>query len=328
MLCHSKSMNILLLGGTGFLGRTITRKATEHGHVLTCLARGNGPVDPTASLVQADRDHDDALSVVAHHAWDAIIDLTSEPGHARKAIRDLRAQAWLYVSSSSVYARNDVPARDESFETLLPLDNDHMADMSEYGAAKVACEEIYRGHSVAHTIIRPGLIGGHGDFTGRSGYYPWRFAHPTGDDVIVPDETFPVALIDVEDLGAWIIHCVEQQHYGTFNATGQTTTLSEVFELARAITDSPAQARTVCDEKLTQAGITPWMGPKSLPLWINHPDWRYIAPLDTTAARNHGLHTRPLKETLVAALMYEESRAHPRLAGLTDQEERDLREQL
>lgn len=56
--------------------------------------------------------------------------------------------------------------------------------------------------SDSHTIIRSGLIGGNGDHTGRTGYYPWRFAHPTGENVLVPDPTFPVAMIDVEDLAA------------------------------------------------------------------------------------------------------------------------------
>ena len=80
-----------------------------------------------------------------------------------------------------------------------------MRTQADYGAAKVACEQVIQEADSECMIIRPGLLGGAGDESGRSGYYPWRFAHPTGDDVLVPpDLTFPVALIDVEDLAASI----------------------------------------------------------------------------------------------------------------------------
>ncbi len=67
------------------------------------------------------------------------------------------------------------------------------------------------------------------------------------------------------------------------------------------------------------------MGPRSLPLWIDDPDWRYFATLDTSAARRHGFTTRPLVETLADNLASEEARTEPRAAGLTDDEELALR---
>jgi nucleoside-diphosphate-sugar epimerase len=304
----------------------ITAAAVARAHDVTCLARGNGQVADGAMLVPGDRDRDDALAAVSEHDWDAVIDLTSHPVHARRAVRDLSSRHWVYVSSSSVYIRGDVLEQDESAPIADALDGDFMTDMAQYGPAKVACEDVYREHNRSHTIIRPGLIGGDRDYTGRSGYYPWRFAHPSGEDVLVPDPTFPIALIDVEDLATWIIHCAEEGHVGTFNATGRTTTLSEIIDLSRDITDSAAVPRFVPDAVLTASGVLPWMGPKSLPLWVNRPEFRYIATLDTSAAWKHGLRCRPLRETLIAALAYEERREQPRLAGLSDEEEQALRQ--
>ncbi|WP_146066117.1 hypothetical protein [Cryobacterium sp. Y82] len=46
----------------------------------------------------------------------------------------------------------------------------------------------------------PWLIGGPGDLSGRSGYWPWRFAHPSDEDgaALVPDAPeVPTAIIDV-----------------------------------------------------------------------------------------------------------------------------------
>lgn len=115
-----------------------------------------------------------------------------------------------------------------------------------------------------------------------------------GPDVLVPpDLEFPTALIDVEDLASWIVDCAQHHTAG-----------------------------------LAEAGVRPWMGPTSLPLWIDDESWRCFAILDTTRARAHGLSTRPLGDTLAAALASEERRAQPRQAGLTDTEERHVRSLL
>ena len=172
-------------------------------------------------------------------------------------------------------------------------------------------------------IARSGLIGGPGDWSGRTGYWPWRFAHPVGDEVVVPgDLDFPCAFVDVRDLAAWLVVAAEQRIDGVFNATGPTTTLGEVLTAAAAVSGSSARPRPVPVERLRELGVQGWMGPASLPLWIDDPDWRGFATMDTTRARAAGLTTRPLAQTLRDGLAFEETRDEPRRAGLSDDEER------
>jgi nucleoside-diphosphate-sugar epimerase len=320
-------MRLLLLGGTAFLGRATARQAVVRGHDVTCLARGSASVPEGAAFISGDRDRDDVMSAVSAHHWDAVIDLTRQPGHARRAVRDLDAAHWVFVSSANVYEGFDRREQDEESPTLKPLREEVMADMTVYGPAKVACELFVRDAQASHTIVRSGLIGGAGDWSGRSGYYPWRFSSPSGPEVFVPpDLSFPVALIDVEDLAAWLVTCAEQHIPGTFNATGNTTTLGEFLDVAREVAGSSVPAAPVPAETLEQAGISAWMGSSSLPLWIDDSSWRYFATLDTSRARAHGLETRPLAHTLGAALEYEGQRSQPRQAGLTDGDEQRLRE--
>ena len=194
--------------------------------------------------------------------------------------------------------------------------------------AKSACETIYRNINRSVMVVRPGLIAGYGDETGRSGYYPWRFAHPTGENVIVPDPAFPVAMIDVKDLADWIVESAEVGTFGTFNATGFATSLSDVFKISRELTASEATERPCSDELLLANDVTPWMGPKSLPLWVPGEQFRNIALLDCATAYEAGLQIRPLKETLADALRFEEEQQGERLAGLSDEEEVVLRQRL
>jgi nucleoside-diphosphate-sugar epimerase len=323
-------MRLLVLGGTAFLGRSVVRHALNAGWEVTCLARGSAPVPEGAALVTADRDVEDALAPVAEEEWDAVVDVTRQPGHVRRAVRDVRTRHWVFVSTANVYARFDRPEQDESGPLLDPLAGDTMADMSEYGPAKVACEQAVMASSATSTVVRCGLIGGPGDASGRSGYYVWRTAHPTGPDVLVPpDLAFPCALIDVDDLAAWIVHAASERVDGVFNATGPTITLGEFVETGRRVVGEGAPtARPVPADVLEREGISQWMGPRSLPMWISDPEWRWFATLDTTAARRHGLRTRPLEETLRRTLAYEESRTEPRGTGLTDEEEVALRAAL
>lgn len=50
-------MDILILGGTGFLGRGLALAALNADHTVTCLARGSAPAPAGVEFIQADRDH-------------------------------------------------------------------------------------------------------------------------------------------------------------------------------------------------------------------------------------------------------------------------------
>lgn len=322
-------MEILILGGTAFLGRTIALTAVEQGHKVTCLARGSSPAPVGTGFVAADREEVDGLQPVASRSWDVVIDVSRQPGQVRRAVRDLTAKHWIYVSSSNVYADFSRIEQDEDAPLRPALQGDLMEEMATYGEAKVACENAVRAAEASATIVRPALIGGPGDSSGRSGYWPWRFAHPTGDDVLVPDDPhFPCAIIDVRDLATWIVTAAEQSLDATVNAAGPTTPLGEVLTIAARVASSSVPPRAVQAEKLAELGIVAWMGPTSLPLWIDDPAWRGFATLDTARARAAGLVSRPLAETLRDTLAYENQRTEPRQAGLTDDEERRLRSAL
>ena len=316
-----------MLGGTAWLGRTVALEALRRGHDVTCLARGSEDPPLGATFVSADRDLDDGLDAVASETWDAVVDVTRHPGHARRAVRDLSTPHRVLVSTGNVYARFDTLEQLESSPLRGPLDGDLMTDMEVYGEAKVACENAVRDAEGTATIVRSGLIGGPGDWSGRTGYWPWRFAHPVGTHVVVPNELdFPCAIIDVSDLAAWLVTAAEQRLDGAFNATGPTTSLGEVLEVAARVSGSTAELLPVDRARLADLEVADWMGPASLPLWIDDVEWRGFATMDTSRARAAGLVTRPLEETLRDTLAFEETRTVPRRAGLSDEDERRVQE--
>lgn len=319
-----------MLGGTGWLGGETVREALRRGHAVTCLARGARPAPDGARLVRADRDDSQALAPVADRVWDAVLDVTDQPGRVREAVRALRTRQWVYVSSASVYAEGAVVDRSEDAPVVEPLAGDRYEDMGDYGAAKLACEQVVLAAPAPAAVVRAGLIGGPGDESGRSGYWPWRFAHPSGPDVLVPDDPdLPTALIDVRDLAAWLVLLLEDRTEGVLNATGPTTTLGAVLEAAEHVAGGPAGARPVDPARLLELGVAPWAGPCSMPLWLPMAELRGFATLGTGRARAAGLTTRPLRDTLRDVLAWEVTgRTRPRGAGLSDEDEQRVRADL
>jgi len=320
-------MRILVLGGTAWLGRTVVQHALDAGHDVTCVTRGSD-VPAGARLVQADRDHDDALTAVSREHWDAVVDVSRAPEHVRRAVRDLEpvARRYVFVSTVSVYASQAERGADEQAAVLDPSD-----DPAEYGAAKVACERaVFDAFGPGRaSIARAGLVGGPGDHTGRSGYWPWRFsrAAATGRPVVVPARTDrPTSVIDVRDLAAWLVGAAEGGRAGVQDVTGEVLTLGQHLEVARGAGAADVPVEPLADEVLLGRRVAPWAGPRSLPLWIPDDDHQGMNHRPAHRARSAGLTLRPLAETLADALAWERLQPeHPHGAGLSDADEDAVR---
>jgi nucleoside-diphosphate-sugar epimerase len=302
---------ILVLGGTGWLGGTVAATGVALGHHVTCLARGTSGLTPDGThLVQGDRDDPRVYRDLPDREWDLVVDVTRTPGHARGAVAALadRAANWVYVSSASVYARHDDPGADEA-AALLPAFRGDVAPLEQYGEGKVACEQaVVAGRGPDALIARSGLIVGAGDPTDRFGYWPGRFAlaQRDGGPVLVPQSAErPVQWVHVGDQAAWIVEAGLAGTTGILNVMGRSVPLREVLLAAAEVAGFTGRIVPVPDATLGAEGVTEFMGPRSLPLWLSDPDWRGFMARDTTRAEAAGLGHRPLTESLADALEWE-----------------------
>lgn len=332
-------MRILILGGTAWLGGHLAGTALAAGHEVTCLARGaSGSVPRGATLIKADRGEPGAYGEVMGQRWDAVIDLSRQPGQVRGAAAALAGacKTFIFISSTNVYADHRALDQDESAALLPPLQAETMADMQQYGQAKVACEQTVLEAAGAERalIVRAGLIGGPGDEFGRSGYWPLRFARAvrSGRPVVIPDvPQLATQVIDVRDLAAWVIECARRRVVGVFNATGQTKSFEAHIECARRMAGHQGLVVPASSEWLLSQGVAPWMGPKSLPLWLPMADDAGFCARSSRAAEAAGLRRRALEATLQDTLNWEQRRTPQpaaRRAGLSDEEEALLLEAL
>lgn len=116
--------DVLILGGTGWLGGRVATAWLDAGASVTCLARGGRDAPYGARLVRADRTAPGAYDEVRTRDWDEVVDVSSRAAHVAAAADALRetARHFTYVSSVSVYARDDEPGADEHAALADPVD--------------------------------------------------------------------------------------------------------------------------------------------------------------------------------------------------------------
>jgi 2'-hydroxyisoflavone reductase len=316
--------DVLVLGGTAWIGRLVAERLASRGDRVTCLARGTAGSAPAGTrLVAADRDRPDAYAEVAGVDWDEVVDLTSSAEHARGAVAALadRARHWTLVSTVSVYASHAHPGDDETAALVDPV------DLEEYGQAKVAAERaVTAALAGRRTIVRPGLIAGPGDDSERFGYWPARFALAGDGPVLVPDATDRrVQVIDARDLADLVVEAGVRGLDGVVDAVGEGVPLADALDLAAEAAGSTGARVVATDERLADAGVRHWAGPRSLPLWLPREAAGLMARSDA-GIRALGAVRRPLAETMRDVLADERERGLDRLrrSGLTRAEELEV----
>jgi 2'-hydroxyisoflavone reductase len=318
-------MRILVLGGTLFLGRSIVESALQHGHSVTLFHRGRtgSELFPEAERILGDRDG--GLAALGGRTWDAVVDTC---GYVPRIVRQ-SAQAltdcglYAFVSTVSVYAETaSEPITEDAEVAVIPDPTTEEVTGETYGALKALCEEEVR-HVFGDRalVMRPGLIVGPHDPTDRFTYWPVRISR--GGETLAPGEPASrVHLIDVRDLGDWIVRMLEDEKAGVYNAVGpqKPYTLGELLDECVQVTASGCRLTWVDERFLLDRGVQPW---SEMPLWIPGTGMETV---DGRRAYSEGLQCRPVAETIRDLLAWHASLPADRVwrAGMTAEREREL----
>ena len=145
-------------------------------------------------------------------------------------------------------------------------------------------------------VLRPGLIVGPGDMTGRFTHWPTRCA--AGGEVLAPgDGTTPVQWIDGRDLGAFIVRVIETRAVGTMNALGPSpgAPMRDVVDACNRAAGGRAVPVWVAAEFLKAHEVNGW---SDMPMWLDaHGDDAGFGTMANARAVAAGLVQRPIEDT-------------------------------
>ncbi len=332
----AKPKNILVMGGTGFLGPHIVNRLIERGHTVTLFNRGktNTHLFPDLRKLRGDRQEGDLMALEGE-SFDAVIDTNAYFKRAvYQALETLgdRIDQYVVISTISVYPTFPKIGLNENDPIEYP-DDESIEDItgSTYGVLKALCErtaeEMLPGRV---TTIRPGLIVGPRDNTDRWTYWPVRIQR--GGRVLAPgDGNASVQFIDARDLANFIVHTTEEKITGVFNATGPANklTFGRMLRSMHAEIGGDTQIEWVDQEFFAQHGVSAW---QNLPMFIPaEGDFLGFAEIDCSKAITSGLAFRSVAESTRDTLAWwnelpEERRAAPKWPWLAPDKEAEVLE--
>jgi 2'-hydroxyisoflavone reductase len=317
-------MQLLVIGGTHFVGRALVEDAVERGHEVTVFHRGPGEPDGFPEVEHLHGDRDGGLDPLRGRTWDAAIDTCGYvPRDVREATQVLADTVghYTFISTLSVYPDDAPTGTNEGTPAHQPPFPDTEEITAEsYGPLKMACElEAQGAFPERCLVVRPGYIVGPNDPTDRFTYWVRRAA--AGGRMLAPGPASqPLQVVDARDLGAFTLDHVEAATSDVFGVVGPSEPLTWGAALPALVEAGHAGTEFVwVDAPFLQERVKEEDG--ELPLWdIEYPG---LHSFDASKAIAGGLHHRPFAETIADTLAWDRGRGALK-AGLTPEREREL----
>jgi 2'-hydroxyisoflavone reductase len=297
-------MKVLILGGTQFLGRHFVEIGLNQGYRLTLFNRGqtNNSLYADVEKLVGDRVKGD-LSALKGRKWDVVIDTAgyfSNLPHLVRATAELlkdSVNTYVFISTISVYP--EFQANGDETLPLYPINQELPQEMNAqaYGTLKAMAESVVQEvYGERGLIVRPGLIVGPYDNTGRFTYWIRRISE--GGEVLAPESPeLPVQYIDTRDLVQWIYGLISTDTAGVYNTVGPdySLKLGQFLATCQQVTGSNATFTWIPGQILESQGIQHW---QELPLWLPPTMQNTFPCLSNSKALANGLRFRPLAETI------------------------------
>jgi nucleoside-diphosphate-sugar epimerase len=163
-------VNILVMGGTRFVGRPLVQQLLAAGHTLTLFTRGKNPVPAGVEHLCGDRSTAEGLAALSGRQFDVIVDSSGRTVDDSRSVLEITgapSHRFVYVSSAGVYADSE----------LWPLTEDSPTDPQSRHSGKLDTEAWLTAEKIPFTSFRPTYIVGAGNYNPVESWFFDRIVH-------------------------------------------------------------------------------------------------------------------------------------------------------
>ncbi len=236
-------MNILVIGGTRYLGKHLVRKLLDQGHEVTIATRGMTP-DVFGSEVKRIRfDRTDRESVkeeLSDREYDVAYDnINYSPYDTESILECIHTQRYIFTSSSAVYpgGRN---LKEEDFDPYRYLIRMGRRTDFGYGEGKRLCESVlFQNYKIEACAVRFPIVIGKDDYTRRLYSYVEHIAR--GEKMNVDNGEARFSMIESTKAGEFLAFLADRKETGPVNAAAKGhKSVAEIIKMSEEILNKPA----------------------------------------------------------------------------------------
>lgn len=213
---------ILIVGGSGFMGRPVARALRAAGHHVTVMSRGERPVSEADETLTADRRDPGSIgAALEHRHFDLTVDFLAYDAEDVEQLLTIPYASlgrYVLISTGQVYMVTEGPAmpfreeaRDAPLGTMPPADSPDRPGW-DYGVGKRRAEQSLRTlgatHGVRSTSLRLPIVQGDGDSSFR--LWAWLERMLDGGPLLLPEGgSRPVRFVWSGDVARAVVRLVE-----------------------------------------------------------------------------------------------------------------------
>jgi nucleoside-diphosphate-sugar epimerase len=204
-------MEILVIGGSRFVGPVLVKQLLSNGHHVTIFNRGQIQSEYPESVTFIRGDRNDGFSIKSH--FDVVIDTCAYNGaHTKTALHDLSYDFFIHFGTVASYKKSEIfPLTEDSHSGDWPF-------MGEYNKGKVECELELEASGRKYASIRPDYILGPHNYLDREHFIYSRIHR--GQPLVLPGNGQALCqFVFAQDVAAIMVMLAEGQITGAFNCS-------------------------------------------------------------------------------------------------------------
>lgn len=275
---------ILIIGGTGFVGRMVTEiLSVNSDYEVTLFNRGkrNPGIFPNVKHIEGDRMTDD-IEKLKGLKFDCVIDFAGQYPTSIDNILEIfksNIRRYIFISTCSVYdfeeaAKNSKPLTEDSVVYECTDEQRDSKDLQFYGHNKAECERVILSKDWLDAIIfRPALICGKYDPTDR--FYYWLYRAKMNDKILMPESCDSLTQNTfAPDFAKLIIKAINtENHRKIYNAvTHEPVSIFGVMNTCANLLNTNPEIVTKPDSFFEENQIHPWA---DIAMWLGKMDFLF-----------------------------------------------------